>query len=137
MTGNADGFGDLNHANLCRTAALGGTDRRNIDPDDSQVVELHCRSLFHRDRYLGYGANVTQCGEQCSDQRTQCSQKGGPSNVELGCNIFSNRAHRRCIGPQRCGRRGNSDRMDSVRRVFNTISRGLGHGSKTARLVTG
>lgn len=53
-------FGDTNDANLYRTAAIGGADRRNIDPDDSKVVELHRRHLFGRDRNFGTGANVTQ-----------------------------------------------------------------------------
>lgn len=57
----ADRCGDPNHANLFGTAALGGLDRGIIDSDDSPVVELHCRSQFHRDRYLGHGANVKQC----------------------------------------------------------------------------
>jgi hypothetical protein len=60
-TRKADRFGDPNHANLFGTAALGGIDRGIIDSDDSQVVELHCRSLFHRDRYPGLGANVMPC----------------------------------------------------------------------------
>ena len=52
----------LSYANLCRTAALGRTHRRNVDPNDSEVVELHRSSLFYPDRYLGLGANVIECG---------------------------------------------------------------------------
>lgn len=63
--------------------------------------------------------------------------KGGRAYVELGCNISGYRADRRCLGPKRRGRRGNSDRVDSLRGVFDPISRGLGHGSKTTRLVSG
>ena len=50
--------GDLSHANVLRTAAVGSVDRGNIDSDDSQVAELHCRDLFDRDRHLGSGADV-------------------------------------------------------------------------------
>ena len=41
-----DAFGDESHANIHRTAALGGADRGNTDPDDSEVVELHRRDYF-------------------------------------------------------------------------------------------
>lgn len=126
----------LSYANLCRTAALGRTHRRNVDPNDSEAVELHRGSLFYPHRCLGFATNVIECGLQSSDQRTRCSRKGGGAYVELGYNISGYRADCRCFGPKRRGRRGNSDRLDSVRRVLDPISRGLGHGSKTARLVT-
>ena len=51
-------FGNLSHANLRRTTALGGADRGDIDPDDSEVVELHRRHLSDRHRHFGTGANV-------------------------------------------------------------------------------
>jgi hypothetical protein len=50
--------GDLGHANVRRTAAIGSADRGNIDSDDSEVAELHCRHLFDRDRHLGLSADV-------------------------------------------------------------------------------
>ena len=49
---------EIKHANVHRTAAIGGVDRGNIDPDDSEVVELHRRDLSDRDRHLGIGASV-------------------------------------------------------------------------------
>jgi hypothetical protein len=52
-------FLEIRHANFYRGPALGGIDRGNLDPDDSEVVELHRSSLFYRDRYLGVGANMT------------------------------------------------------------------------------
>ena len=55
---NQNACGDLGRANACRTAAVGSADRGNIDSDDSEVAELHCRDLFDRDRHLGSGANV-------------------------------------------------------------------------------
>ena len=49
---------EIRHANFHRAAALGGIDRGNIDPDDSEVVELHRRHLSNCNRHLGTGANV-------------------------------------------------------------------------------
>ena len=54
-------FGDLSHANFHRTAAIGGADRGNIDPNDSEVVELHRSHLFDPDQHLGIGASVRLC----------------------------------------------------------------------------
>jgi len=54
-----NGFLEIRNANFYRGPALGGIDRGNLDPDDSEVVELHRRHLFDRDRHLGIGANMT------------------------------------------------------------------------------
>lgn len=56
--GNRNAGGDLNHANVRRTAAVGGANRGTIDSDDSEVVELYRRHLFDRHRHFGTGANV-------------------------------------------------------------------------------
>ena len=53
-------LGDTSDANLYRSAAIGSADRRNIDPNDSKIVELHRRHLLGRDRNFGTGANVTR-----------------------------------------------------------------------------
>jgi len=89
---------EIRHANFYRGPALGGIDRGNLDPNDSEVVELHRSSLFYRDRYLGVGTNVIRCGYECSDQRTRGSRKGGCAYVELGYDISCYRADRRCFG---------------------------------------
>jgi len=60
-------FGDLNHANIHRTAAIGGADRGNLDPNDSEVVELHRSHLFDRNQHLGIGPNVIMCAWDSSD----------------------------------------------------------------------
>ncbi len=59
--------GALHYANIYRTSALGCTHRRSVDFDDSEAVELHRRSLFHPDRYIGLGANVIKCCRASSD----------------------------------------------------------------------
>lgn len=89
----------LSYANLDRITALGRADRRNVDPIDSEVVELHRSSLFDRERYVGVGANVIQRGQESRDQRTRGSRKGGGAYVELGCHISGYRVDRRCIRP--------------------------------------
>jgi hypothetical protein len=39
-------FGNLSHANLRRTTALGGADRGDIDPDDSEVVVNYIVAIY-------------------------------------------------------------------------------------------
>lgn len=95
----------LRHANVYRTAARGGVDRRNIDPDDSEIVKLHRRDLSDRDRHLRTGANVKRCLTSPwrrlreLEQRKLLSRKGGHVDVELGRNFSCDRAHRRPFGP--------------------------------------
>jgi hypothetical protein len=100
-------FADLSDANLHRAAAADATDREKIDPEETEVVELHRCHLSDSDWRFRTGANLMRRLtapmrwqlKKPTTAKAPFADRGGHVDVELGCNVSCDCAHRRLLRP--------------------------------------